>query len=77
MKHGFLKERGERQRPDSSLIILLLDSTDPELLCPLALKGFPGGTVVKNPSANAGDVGSLPGSGRPPGGGNGHSLQYS
>ena len=34
--------------------------------------GFPGGTVVKNPSANAGDrrdMGSIPGSGRCPGGG--------
>ena len=28
------------------------------------LKGFPGGTVVKNPLSNAGDVGSSPGSGR-------------
>ena len=26
--------------------------------------GFPGGTVVKNPSANAGDMGSSPGPGR-------------
>ena len=26
--------------------------------------GFPGGSVVKNPAANAGDVGSIPGSGR-------------
>ena len=36
--------------------------------------------VVKNPSANAGDVrdpGSIPGSGRFPGGGNGNPLQYS
>ena len=36
--------------------------------------------MVKNPSANAGDlrdVGSVPGSGRPPGGGNGNPLQYS
>ena len=31
--------------------------------------GFPGGTVVKNPPANGGDVGSIPGSGRSPGGG--------
>ena len=28
------------------------------------LKGFPGGTVVKNPPANAGDMGSSPGPGR-------------
>ena len=38
--------------------------------------------MVKNPSANAGDVrnaGSIPGSGRSPGGGNGNPnpLQYS
>ena len=42
--------------------------------------GFPGGTVVKNPPANAGDLGdlgSIPGSGRPPGGGHGNPLQYS
>ena len=26
--------------------------------------GFPGGAVVKNPSASAGDSGSIPGSGR-------------
>ena len=36
--------------------------------------------VVKNPPANAGDVrdaGSLPGSGRSPGGGDGNPLQCS
>ena len=27
-------------------------------------RGFPGGTVVKNPPANAGDTGSIPGPGR-------------
>ena len=27
-------------------------------------KGFPGGAVVKNPPANAGDTGSSPGPGR-------------
>ena len=30
-------------------------------------KGFPGGSEVKNPTANAGDPGSIPGSGRCPG----------
>ena len=39
--------------------------------------GFRGGTVVENLSANAGDMGSIPGSGRFPGGGNGNLLQYS
>ena len=38
------------------------------------------GLVVKNSPANAGDIGdegSIPGSGRSPGGGNGNPLQYS
>ena len=42
--------------------------------------GFPGGSVVKNPPANAGeskDLGSFPGSGISPGEGNGKPLQYS
>ena len=34
-------------------------------------------SVVKNPLANAGDVGSIRGSGRTPGEGNGNPLQYS
>ena len=42
--------------------------------------GFPGGSMVKNLPAYAGDtgdMGSIPGSGRSPGGGNGNPLQYS
>ena len=39
--------------------------------------GFPGGLVVKNPPANAGNAGLIPGSGRPPGDGNGNPLPYS
>ena len=41
---------------------------------------FPGGSVVKNPPTNSGasrDVGSIPGSRRSPGEGNGNLLQYS
>ena len=41
---------------------------------------FPGGVVVMDPPANAGDsedTGLIPGSGRFLGGGNGSSLQYS
>ena len=33
--------------------------------------------VIKTPPANAGDMGSIPGSGRSPGEGNGNPLQYS
>ena len=39
--------------------------------------GFQGGSVVKNVPANAGDPGSIPGSGRSPGEGNGNPLQCS
>ena len=41
--------------------------------------GVPGGSVVKNQPGNAGDIrdmGSIPGSGRSPGGGHGNPLQY-
>ena len=47
--------------------------------------GFPGGAVVKNPLANAGDTGDVglipgsgrsPGLGRSPGVGNGNPFQY-
>ena len=36
-----------------------------------------GGTMVKNLPTNAGDAGSVAGSGRYPGGGNGNPFQYS
>ena len=39
--------------------------------------GFPGGSVVKNPPASAGDAGLIPELGRTPGEGNGNPLQYS
>ena len=38
---------------------------------------FPGGSVVKNPPANAGDVNSIPELGRSSGERNGNPLQYS
>ena len=38
---------------------------------------FPGGSVVKNPPAKAGDMGLIPGWGRSPGEGNGNPFQYS
>ena len=40
-------------------------------------KGFPGGSVVKNLPASAGDDSSIPGSERSPGEGNANPLQYS
>ena len=37
---------------------------------------FPGGLGIKNPPANAGDAGLIPGSGRSPGGENGSVLAW-
>ena len=48
----------------------------PKLL-QLYIEGFPGGSAVKNPPANAEDVGSIPGLARSPREGNGNPLQYS
>ena len=42
-----------------------------------ASKDFPGGSDGKASAYNAGDLGSIPGSGRSPGEGNGNPLQYS
>ena len=53
------------------LIYLLLQRSQ------LRTQGFPDGSAVENPPANAGDAGLIPGSGRSPGEGNGNPLQYS
>ena len=39
--------------------------------------GFPDGSDSKESNCNAGDLGSIPGLGRSPGGGHGNPLQYS
>ena len=57
-------------------LLLLLPTVIPSVGSNPAL-GFPGGSVVKNLLANAGDPGSIPGLGRSPGVGNGSPLQYS
>ena len=38
--------------------------------------GFPCGSAGKESACNAGDLGSIPGLGRSPGGGNGYPLQF-
>ena len=63
------------------VIFLLFRKSDHSFIFVLTVlnMGFPGGTVVKNPAKaeDTGDVGSIPGSGRSPGVGNGNPLQYS
>ena len=48
-----------------------------DLLCCTGEKGFSGGSDSKESSCNVGDVGSILGLGRFPGGGHGNPLQYS
>ena len=47
------------------------------LAASLVAQGFPGGSDSKESACNVGDLGSIPGSGRSPGEGNGNPLQYS
>ena len=47
------------------------------LLFTLILLGFPGGSEGKVSACKAGDLASIPGSGRSPGEGNGNPVQYS
>ena len=54
------------------------DKVNQKKMVPLVLKlGFPDGSVVKNPPANAGDEGSIPGTRKSPAEGNSNPLQYS
>ena len=42
-----------------------------------SIVGLPGGSAAKESACNVGDLGSIPGLGRSPGGGNGNPLLYS
>ena len=52
-------------------------SAQTNILTDIALFGFPGGSDGKASACNVGDPGSIPGSGRSPGEGNGNPLQDS
>ena len=65
-----------REVPDISIFLLFRKI----IVCTIRLMGFPGGTMVMTPPANAGDergAGSVPGWRRSLGEGNGNPLQYS
>ena len=66
--YGFWKTPADTNEND--LLSLYLPSSIPWM-------GFPGGSEVKASACNAGDRGSIPGSGRSPGEGNGNPLQDS
>ena len=54
-----------------------ITSPDIGLRSSLRANGLPRWFRGKESACHAGDMGPIPGSGRPPGGGNGHPLQYS
>ena len=62
------------------IYVLIISSPTPNWHLLSTSVGFPGGSVVKNPLSNSGDkgdVGSIPGSERSPGGENDNTLQFS
>ena len=65
------------EQTDESSIKKVKATPSVNILTLLEKQGSPGGSVVKNLPANAGNVSSIPGWGRPPGEGNGNPLQYS
>ena len=73
--------RGRMRKPSRWCTATRLTSMNRCLcVCMSVTAGFPGGSVVRNPPAyvgDAGDAGSIPGSGWSPGGGNGSPLQSS
>ena len=71
--HGFWYPRGPGTNPSW----ILRDNYTFLIVVSNAQLGFSGGSMVKNLPANAGEVGSIPGSGRSPGEEDGNSLQYS
>ena len=68
---------GRKVMTNLDSILKSRDITLSTKVCLVKAIAFPGGSEVKASASNAGDLGSTPGSGRPPGEGNGNPLQYS
>ena len=68
-----------KQFPDYRVYILLVCVFQQQDHCLTFSEcmSFPGGSDSKEPACNVGDLGSVPGLGRSPGGGHGNPLQYS
>ena len=65
-----VKKKKKKQKTKFSFFLF---SKNKKLYCIL---GFPGGRDCKESECNAGDLGSIPGSGRSPGEGNGYSSVF-
>ena len=67
-----------KQKAGLTLSRALWDSWTRKPFCASFLigRGFPGGSAGKESACSSGDLGSIPGLGRSPGGGKGYPLQY-
>ena len=73
-----MHSKGNHKRKDDWEKIFTNDATDKGLISRIyKQQGFPYSLVGKKSACNAGDLGSIPGSGRYPGEENGNPLQYS
>ena len=72
-----IQNKKRRSRENLSEILVLSNVTLYRVIKILIFLGFPCGSVGKESAYNVGDPGSIPGSGRSPGEGNGNPLQYS
>ena len=59
------------------MVVMILVKVMVGFIVMIVMRGFPGGSDGKESACNAGDLGSIPGSDRSPGDGNGYPLQYS
>ena len=71
---AFLHRASEDMPPSLPIIFLGPEYYLAKKICTL---GFPGGSVSTESACNVGDLGSVPGLGRSPGGGHGNPLQCS
>ena len=63
-----MRNRGRKQKTNDKMVevspnisIINLNANGPNTPIKRQIRDFPGGAVVKNPPANAGDTGSIPG----------------
>ena len=71
---GKIEGKGEREWQRMRWFDSITDLMDMNMS---KLQGFPGGSDGKESTCNMGDLGSIPGSGRSPGGWHGNPVQYS
>ena len=76
-KYALLSKRSQPENATYYMIPAKCHSEKGKIWLPIPVfLGFPGGSDSKESACNAGDLGSIPGLGRPPGEGHSNPLQY-